>query len=207
MSNGPPLRRFLDSRGSDPYRHRMGNRLSKIYTRTGDEGSTGLGDGSRVPKEDARVEAYGTVDEANSCIGVVLALPGLPDTVRSCLTEVQHDLFDLGGELCIPTHRAITQDYVDRLESQLDAFNDLLPPLQDFILPGGGPAAAACHVARTVCRRAERRTWTLARIEAVSPDALKYLNRLSDLLFVIARVLARHENGQEVIWDRKRLKK
>jgi cob(I)alamin adenosyltransferase len=185
----------------------MGNRLSKIYTRTGDEGSTGLGDGSRVPKEDARVEAYGTVDEANSSIGVVLALSGLPDAVRSCLTEVQHDLFDLGGELCIPTHRAITQDYVDRLESQLDAFNDLLPPLKDFILPGGGPAAAACHVARTVCRRAERRTWTLARIEAVSPEALKYLNRLSDLLFVIARVLARHENGQEVIWDRKRLKK
>jgi cob(I)alamin adenosyltransferase len=185
----------------------MGNRLSKIYTRTGDEGSTGLGDGSRVPKEDARVEAYGTVDEANSGIGVVLALGNLPDGVRACLTEVQHDLFDLGGELCIPTHRAITQDYVDRLESQLDTFNDLLPPLKDFILPGGGPAAAACHVARTVCRRAERRTWTLARAEAVSPEALKYLNRLSDLLFVIARVLARHENGQEVIWDRKRLKK
>ena len=185
----------------------MGNRLSKIYTRTGDEGSTGLGDGSRVPKEDARVEAYGTVDEANSSIGVVLALPGLPDAVRSCLTEVQHDLFDLGGELCIPTHRAITQDYVDRLESQLDAFNEQLPPLKDFILPGGGPAAAACHVARTVCRRAERRTWTLARAETVSAEALKYLNRLSDLLFVIARVLARHEHGQEVVWDRARLKK
>lgn len=184
----------------------MGNRLSKIYTRTGDEGSTGLGDGSRVRKEDARVEAYGSVDEANSCIGVVLALGNLPDPVRNCLTEVQHDLFDLGGELCIPTHRAITQQYVDRLEVQLDAFNDLLPPLKDFILPGGGPAAAACHVARTVCRRAERRTWTLARIETVSPEALKYLNRLSDLLFVIARVLARHEHGAEVIWDRKRLK-
>jgi cob(I)alamin adenosyltransferase len=185
----------------------MGNRLSKIYTRTGDEGSTGLGDGSRVPKEDARVEAYGTVDEANSTIGVVLAIPGLPDMVRRCLTEVQHDLFDLGGELCIPTHRAITQEYVDRLESQLDAFNEQLPPLKDFILPGGGSAAAACHVARTVCRRAERRTWTLARIEAVSPEALKYLNRLSDLLFVIARVLARHEHGEEVIWDRSRIKR
>ncbi len=185
----------------------MGNRLSKIYTRTGDEGSTGLGDGSRVPKEDARVEAYGTVDEANSTIGVVLAIPGLPDMVRRCLTEVQHDLFDLGGELCIPTHRAITQEYVDRLESQLDAFNEQLPPLKDFILPGGGTAAAACHVARTVCRRAERRTWALARIEAVSPEALKYLNRLSDLLFVIARVLARHEHGEEVIWDRSRIKR
>ncbi len=183
----------------------MGNRLSKIYTRTGDEGSTGLGDGSRVPKEDARVEAYGTVDEANSCIGVILAVPGLPAAVHRTLTEVQHDLFDLGGELCIPTHRAIAQSYIDRLESQLDAFNDALPPLKDFILPGGGPAAAACHVARTVCRRAERRTWTLARIEAVSPETLKYLNRLSDLLFVIARVLARHENGAETIWDRKRI--
>ena len=183
----------------------MGNRLSKIYTRTGDEGSTGLGDGSRVPKEDARVEAYGTVDEANSCIGVILAVPGLPASVHRTLTEVQHDLFDLGGELCIPTHRAITQSYIDRLESQLDDFNDALPPLKDFILPGGGPAAAACHVARTVCRRAERRTWTLARVEAVSPEVLKYLNRLSDLLFVIARVLARHENGTETIWDRKRI--
>ena len=183
----------------------MGNRLSKIYTRTGDEGSTGLGDGSRVPKEDARVEAYGTVDEANSCIGVILAVPGLPAAVHRTLTEVQHDLFDLGGELCIPTHRAITQPYIDRLESQLDTFNDVLPPLKDFILPGGGPAAAACHVARTVCRRAERRTWTLARVEAVSPETLKYLNRLSDLLFVIARVLARHENGTETIWDRQRI--
>ena len=183
----------------------MGNRLSKIYTRTGDEGSTGLGDGSRVPKEDARVEAYGTVDEANSCIGVILAVAGLPAAVHRTLTEVQHDLFDLGGELCIPTHRAITPSYIDRLETQLDVFNDALPPLKDFILPGGGPAAAACHVARTVCRRAERRTWTLARVESVSPDALKYLNRLSDLLFVIARVLARHENGTETIWDRKRI--
>jgi cob(I)alamin adenosyltransferase len=183
----------------------MGNRLSKIYTRTGDDGDTGLGDGSRVPKEDPRVEAYGSVDEANSCIGVVLAVPGLPDGVRRCLTEVQHDLFDLGGELCIPNHRAIAQPYIDRLESQLDGFNDALPPLKDFILPGGGSAAAACHVARAVCRRAERRTWTLARVETVAPEVLRYLNRLSDLLFVIARVLARHENGAEIIWDRRRI--
>ena len=183
----------------------MGNRLSKIYTRTGDDGDTGLGDGSRVPKEDPRVEAYGSVDEANSCIGVVLAVTGLPSDVQRCLTGVQHDLFDLGGELCIPNHRAITQPYIDRLETHLDAFNDALPPLKDFILPGGGAAAAACHVARSVCRRAERRTWSLARIESVAPEVLRYLNRLSDLLFVIARVLARHENGAEVIWDRRRL--
>jgi len=182
----------------------VGNRLSKIYTRTGDDGSTGLGDGARVAKESLRVEAYGSVDEANSAVGVVLAVPTLPDGVRRCLTEVQHDLFDLGGELCIPGHRMITAAYVDRLESELDGFNDPLPPLKDFILPGGGPAAAACHVARTVCRRAERRCWSLARVEEVAPEALKYLNRLSDLLFVIARVLARRESGSEVLWRHRR---
>jgi cob(I)alamin adenosyltransferase len=182
----------------------MGNRLSKIYTRTGDGGSTGLGDGARVAKESLRVEAYGSVDETNSAVGVVLAVPALPDGVRRCLTEVQHDLFDLGGELCIPGHRMITAAYVDRLESELDGFNDPLPPLKDFILPGGGPAAAACHVARTVCRRAERRCWALARVEEVAPEALKYMNRLSDLLFVIARVLARHESGSEVLWRHRR---
>ena len=139
----------------------MANRLSKIYTRTGDEGTTGLGDGTRVPKDHLRVEAYGTVDEANSLIGVILAVKDLPDAVRRCLTEIQHDLFDLGGELCIPGHRIVTPAYVARLETQLDEFNDPLPPLKDFILPGGGPAAAACHVARTVCRRAERVCWTL----------------------------------------------
>jgi cob(I)alamin adenosyltransferase len=180
----------------------MGNRLTKIYTRTGDDGSTGLGDGARVPKESARVEAYGTIDEANSAIGVVLATPALPEAVRRCLIDVQHDLFDLGGELCIPGHRAITPEYILRLESTLDSFNDTLPPLKDFILPGGGPAAAACHVARAVCRRAERRTWSLARVEEVAPDALKYLNRLSDLLFVLARVLARLEQGTETLWRR-----
>jgi cob(I)alamin adenosyltransferase len=180
----------------------MGNRLSKIYTRTGDDGTTGLGDGSRVPKENLRVEAYGTVDEANSAIGVVLSASALPPDIASCLTEVQHDLFDLGGELCIPGHRMIGAAHVERLETALDGFNDALPPLKEFILPGGGPAAAACHVARAVCRRAERRCWSLARAEPVSPDALKYLNRLSDLLFVLARVLARHEKGSEVVWRR-----
>ena len=181
----------------------MGNRLSKIYTRTGDEGSTGLGDGSRVPKDSLRVETYGTIDELNSTIGVVLAVPGLPEPVRTCLTDVQHDLFDLGGELCIPGNRLVTAAYTQRLEAVLDAFNDTLPPLAEFILPGGGPAAAACHLARTVCRRAERLCWSLAREETVSPDALTYMNRLSDLLFVVARVLSRHENGSEIFWRRR----
>jgi cob(I)alamin adenosyltransferase len=182
----------------------MGHRLSKIYTRTGDDGSTGLGDGMRVPKEHLRVEAYGTVDEANSTVGVVLAVPGLPQEIRNCLTEVQHTLFDLGGELCIPGHRVINAADVERLEQTLDRFNESLPPLKDFILPGGGAAAAACHLARTVTRRAERRVWALARVESVAPEVPQYLNRLSDLLFVIARVLARHEHGSEVIWQRRR---
>ena len=182
----------------------MGNRLSKIYTRTGDDGTTGLGDGSRVAKDSVRVEAYGTVDEANSSIGLVLAAESLPDEVRACLTEVQHDLFELGGELCIPGHEAITQEFIDRLESDLDGFNEDLPMLKEFILPGGGPATAACHLARTIVRRAERRVGTLAGVEELRPETGKYLNRLSDLLFVIARVLARVETGQEVLWNRKR---
>ena len=180
----------------------MGNRLSKIYTRTGDDGTTGLGDGARVAKESLRVEAYGTVDEANSAIGVVLSHESVPPDIRACLLDVQHDLFDLGGELCIPGHSMIEATHVERLETELDAFNEDLPPLKEFILPGGGPATAACHVARAVCRRAERRCWSLARAEKVSPEALKYLNRLSDLLFVLARVLARHEQGSEVVWRR-----
>lgn len=182
----------------------MGNRLSKIYTRTGDDGTTGLGDGSRVPKDDPRVEAYGSVDECNSAIGAVLAVPGLPPDVRDLLTGVQHELFELGGELCIPGHRAIEARHVTALEAALDRCNAGLPPLKEFILPGGGPAAAACHLARTICRRAERRCWTLARAQSVAPEPLQYLNRLSDLLFVIARVLARHESGREVLWKRER---
>ena len=185
----------------------MGNRLSKIYTRTGDDGTTGLGDGTRVAKDDARVEAYGTVDEANSAIGVVLAVAGLPPAVHDCLLAVQHDLFDLGGELCIPGTRLVAPQRIDALERALDGFTDPLPPLREFILPGGGPAAAACHLARTITRRAERRVWTLAAASGdVNPDASRYLNRLSDLLFVIARVLARHENGAEITWNRERLK-
>jgi cob(I)alamin adenosyltransferase len=182
----------------------MGNRLSKIYTRTGDDGTTGLGDGRRVPKDDPRVEAYGSVDECNSAIGVVLAVAGLPADIRDVLTTVQHELFDLGGELCIPGHRAIQAAQITRLEQTLDAFNEHLPPLKEFILPGGGPAAAACHLARTICRRAERRCWSLARTQTVATEPLQYLNRLSDLLFVIARVLARQESGSEVLWKRER---
>ena len=178
----------------------MGNRLSKIYTRTGDTGTTGLGDGTRVPKDSARVEAFGTVDELNSALGVLLAVPALPEAVTTCLTEVQHELFDLGGELCIPGYMVIAAAQVTRLETVLDGFNDSLPPLKEFILPGGGPAAAACHLARTIARRAERRAWTLAAREPVNPESLRYLNRLSDLLFVLARVLARHERGTEVLW-------
>ena len=182
----------------------MGNRLSKIYTRTGDDGTTGLGDGSRIPKDALRVEAYGTVDEANSVIGLILAGDAIPPVVVDCLTEVQHDLFELGGELCIPGHSAITQEFIDRLERDLDAFNEVLPRLEEFILPGGGPSAAACHVARSVVRRAERRAISLAANEDVRPEAIKYLNRLSDLLFVVARVIARAESGKEVLWNRER---
>lgn len=177
----------------------MGNRLSKIYTRTGDKGVTGLGDGSRVDKDSLRVEAYGTVDELNSTVGLVLATD-LPESVRDCLTRIQHELFDLGGELCMPGTTLIPESYVDGLENDLDAFNADLPALKDFILPGGSESAARCHLARTVSRRAERRTVSLAHNEAVNDASIRYLNRLSDLLFVVSRVLARHDGGSEVLW-------
>lgn len=196
----------------------MGNRLSKIYTRTGDDGTTGLGDGTRVGKDSARVTAYGTVDELNSTIGWLLAQPGaidadtgkpspLPGDVVELLTDIQHALFDLGGELCIPGFAAIHEADVERLEHRLDGYNEPLPPLKDFILPGGGAAAAACHLARTVCRRAEREVVTLSRHDAVRPEAVRYLNRLSDLLFVLARVLARHSGHGEVLWRHERRKR
>ena len=184
----------------------MGNRLSKIYTRTGDDGSTGLGDGTRVGKDSLRVAAYGSVDELNSTLGVVLAC-ALPEEVRDCLVRVQHALFDLGGELCIPGMALVHDADVSQLETWLDGFNDPLPPLKDFILPGGGMAAATCHVARTVARRAEREVVALGRAEAVRPEAARYLNRLSDLLFVIARVLARADGHGEVLWQHERRRK
>ncbi|MDX1609944.1 MAG: cob(I)yrinic acid a,c-diamide adenosyltransferase [Halofilum sp. (in: g-proteobacteria)] len=181
----------------------MGHRLSKIYTRTGDAGTTGLGDGSRIDKDSPRVEAYGTVDELNSSIGMVLA-EAIPGPVSEALVAVQHDLFDLGAELCVPGYTVVEADKVAWLEQVLDEHNAGLPHLKEFILPGGGPAAAACHLARTVCRRAERRVLTLGRAEEINPHGLAYLNRLSDLLFVLGRVLARHEGGGEVLWQRGR---
>ena len=181
----------------------MGHRLSKIYTRTGDGGTTGLGDGQRVAKDSPRIEALGTVDELNSHIGAILAQP-VPEAVKRCLTEVQHDLFDLGGELCIPGHHLIEARHTEALETWLDQFNAELPALKEFILPGGGVAASACHIARAVCRRAERRLTPLVREEEVNAALSSYLNRLSDLLFVIARTLSRAETGQEVLWQRQR---
>ena len=186
----------------------MGNRLSKIYTRTGDDGSTGLGDGSRVPKDAPRVAAYGTVDELNSTVGMVLACEGVDDAVREALTQIQHELFDLGGELCIPGMAMIGDADVARLENVLDAFNEPLPPLKDFILPGGGMAASCCHLARTVCRRAEREVIALRRVEPdVRAQTQRYLNRLSDLLFVLCRVLARSGGHGEVLWQHERRRK
>jgi len=178
----------------------MGHRLSKIYTRTGDDGTTGLGDGTRVPKNHSRVEAFGSVDELNSVLGLLLC-EALDDGMRTALTHVQHTLFDLGGELCIPGRSVIAETQVTELENLLDRLNANLAPLQEFILPGGTRAAAICHLARTVCRRAERRVYTLSRSEPVSPVTLKYLNRLSDLLFVMARAMNQASGVPDVLWQ------
>lgn len=179
----------------------MGHRLSKITTRTGDSGETGLGDGSRVPKDSARIVAIGDVDELNSTIGMLLAEP-LPQPVADALTGIQHDLFDLGGELSIPGQVALHGNQVKRIESLTEAFNSDLPPLKEFILPGGSRTAALAHLARTVCRRTERSLVALARSEAISDEARIYLNRLSDLLFVFGRVLNRHAGAEDVLWQK-----
>jgi cob(I)alamin adenosyltransferase len=184
----------------------MGNRLSKIVTRTGDTGTTGLGDGSRVAKDSARIEAIGDVDELNSTVGFLAALPGLPADLGKLLLAIQHDLFDLGGELAVPGYTALANAHIEALEAAVEQYNDTLPPLKEFILPGGSEATARCHLARSIARRAERRCWTLAKAEASTGLATIYLNRLSDLLFVLARVLARTDGGSEVLWDRKRLR-
>ena len=181
----------------------MGHRLSKIVTRTGDNGTTGLGDGTRVAKDSARIDAIGTVDELNSTLGLLLAEP-LPDTVATCLTSVQHDLFDLGGELSIPGHVAVGESHVTRLEDAVEGFNADLGPLKEFILPGGSRAAALAHVARTVCRRAERSVVHMAANEPVGDAARRYLNRLSDLLFVLARTLNRAAGRPDVLWRKDR---
>jgi len=178
----------------------MGHRLSKIYTRTGDDGSTGLGDGSRIAKDSLRVDAFGDIDELNSHIGLLLT-HDIPSNIQLLMTDIQHDLFDLGGEVCIPGREALNQDYVSRLENHLDELNADLKPLKEFILPGGSSAAAACHVARTVCRRAERRLVSLAHEESVSGPAMHYLNRLSDLLFVVARYLNHQAGLSDVLWQ------
>jgi cob(I)alamin adenosyltransferase len=181
----------------------MGHRLSRIVTRTGDAGTTGLGDGNRVAKDAPRIEAIGAVDELNSTLGVLLCEP-LPEAVQACLTDVQHDLFDLGGELSIPGYTAVTDAHVARLEDAVDVFNADLAPLKEFILPGGTRAAALAHVGRTVCRRAERAIVTLAGSEPVSEPARKYVNRLSDLMFVLARALNRSAERPDVLWRRDR---
>ena len=178
----------------------MGNRLTKIYTRTGDGGTTGLADGARVAKDALRIEAIGAVDELNSVLGVLLA-EALPEAARSCLENVQNDLFDLGGELSVPGHAIMSKAHVERLEHELDRFNAGLPPLKDFILPAGPRAAALAHVARTVCRRAERRLVTLSRKQKTAPIMQAYLNRLSDLLFVLARKLNRASGSTDVLWQ------
>ena len=176
----------------------MGHRLSRIYTRTGDAGSTGLADGSRIAKNAPRIEALGAVDELNSSVGLLLA-ERLPRDVRSCVSDVQHDLFDLGGELAIPGHTILNAGHIRRLETLLDRFNAKLPPLKDFVLPAGTRAAGCAHLARAICRRAERRV--VALNDAAPAFALRYLNRLSDLFFVLARVLNRRTGQGDVLWQ------
>ena len=180
----------------------MANRLSKIYTRTGDNGTTGLGDGTRVAKDSLRIDAMGDVDELNSVIGLMLT-ETVPDILIDTLTQIQHDLFNLGGEICIPDYVILQQANIDNLEEAIDTLNDELAPLKEFILPGGTKAAAFCHLARTVCRRAERKLITLARGEKVTEISLKYLNRLSDLLFVLCRIINKEAGVPDVLWQNK----
>ena len=181
----------------------MGHRLTQIATRTGDDGTTGLGDGSRTRKDSLRVAAMGDVDELNSTIGLLLTEP-LPDDIRDALIDIQHDLFDLGGELCIPGFENLAETQVAQLDALLLRYNATLPRLQEFILPGGSRSAAVAHIARTVCRRAERAIVSLGGEEAIRPACRQYVNRLSDLLFVLARVLNRHEGGTDVQWQKGR---
>ncbi|MDR5778471.1 cob(I)yrinic acid a,c-diamide adenosyltransferase [Caballeronia sp. LZ065] len=180
----------------------MGHRLSKIATRTGDDGTTGLGDGRRVSKDDARIAAIGDVDELNSTLGVLLCEP-MPTDVRDALTRIQNHLFDLGGELSIPGHSMIEESHLAQLDEWLAEYNATLPPLKEFILPGGSRAAAVAHVARTVCRRAERTIVALGRVDSagVNEAPRRYVNRLSDLMFVLARVLNRVDGGTDVLWS------
>ena len=181
----------------------MGHRLSKIYTRTGDDGTTGLGDGSRIAKSSPRLRAIGDIDELNCNLGLLL-VETLPADLGDVLLDIQHDLFDLGGELSIPHSEFISELTVTKLEQVIDRHNEALPPLKEFILPGGSRAAAICQLARAVCRRAERNMLTVTEHEQLNPQALKFVNRLSDLLFVAARVIARASGAGEVLWQRDR---
>ena len=178
----------------------MGNRLSKIATRTGDNGTTGLGDGSRTSKDSLRVHAMGDVDELNSHIGLLLC-EELPAALREELISIQHDLFDLGGELCSPGYTMMTDEHVARLDTLLEKYNADLPPLKDFILPAGSRAASLAHVCRTVCRRAERSIVSVGKSEKINGNPRQYMNRLSDLLFVLSRVLNRFAGGSDVLWE------
>ncbi|BBD76967.1 MULTISPECIES: cob(I)yrinic acid a,c-diamide adenosyltransferase [Hydrogenophilus] len=183
----------------------MGHRLSKIYTRTGDNGTTGLGSGERTGKDDPRIEAIGTVDELNAILGLLACEP-LPEDLAALIVRLQHELFDLGGELCLPGMALFAESRVDELEQALDRLNETLPPLKDFILPGGTRAAALAHLARTVCRRAEREVVRLARVEPqerLRPVVARYLNRLSDLLFVLARTLNARSGTPDVLWQKR----
>jgi cob(I)alamin adenosyltransferase len=178
----------------------LANRLSKIYTRTGDAGTTGLGDGTRVTKDSLRIAAIGDVDELNSIIGMLQTEP-LEANIHAVLSAIQHDLFDLGGELCMPGHAMIKPERVTALEEQLDAWNETLSPLEEFILPGGSHAASLCHLARTVCRRAERSMTALNNQEKITEVSLQYINRLSDLLFVLCRILNKDAGVSDVLWN------
>ena len=179
----------------------MGNRLTKITTRTGDLGTTGLGDGSRLQKNAVRIAAMGDLDELNSMLGLLLS-ESLPDFAHATLSRIQNDLFDLGGEICIPGHTVLTNAHVEFLDTELSRLNADLLPLKEFILPGGSRAGSCCHLARTVARRAERTLVGLAQSESVSSLALQYLNRLSDFLFILARALNHHAGVADVCWQR-----
>ena len=186
-----------------PFPAIMGNRLSKIATRTGDNGTTGLGDGTRTDKDSMRVHAMGDVDELNSHVGLLLC-EELPAALREELITIQHDLFDMGGELCIPGYTMITEVHVARLDALLEKYNADLPPLKDFILPAGSRAASQAHVCRTVCRRAERAIVSLGKTDKINDNPRQYMNRLSDLLFVLSRVLNRFAGGSDVLWEKDR---
>ena len=184
----------------------MGNRLTKIYTKTGDDGSTSLSNGTRVDKSSIRIEVMGEVDELNSLLGVLEA-SGVSSDISGYIRNIQHRLFDIGGEIAIPGNAVIGPNSVERLEELIDTYNEDLPKLKEFILPGGLMPASICHLARSVCRRCERNLVRLGQAEYVNPETLRYINRLSDLLFVLARSLNQLKGGKEIFWDSERLKR